>query len=144
MRRHWLIPAIVFIAISLQACAAPLLTNDLSNPKTELQLEAEEFCRKQRGEDAELPPKRFTTDGCSLWPDSDWQECCVTHDMAYWCGGTAGQRAEADERLQQCVRENGHPNAGTFMRLGTRLSGWWVLPTPWRWGYGWSWLESGN
>ena len=42
--------------------------------------------------ETELSP--FTSDGCSLFPDSslinkdDWCECCFQHDLAYWKGGT--------------------------------------------------------
>ncbi len=28
-----------------------------------------------------------------------WQHCCVAHDVAYWRGGTAAQREQADSAL---------------------------------------------
>jgi len=31
-----------------------------------------------------LPPRTFKSDGCSCWPDGDWLECCVKHDLLYW------------------------------------------------------------
>jgi hypothetical protein len=40
-----------------------------------------------KGEPAGTPTRAFLTDGCSWWPDGAWQECCVTHEIAYWCGG---------------------------------------------------------
>lgn len=64
--------------------------------------------------------------------------------MAYWCGGTAKQRAAADRALQQCLAEIDKPFIGTLMRYGTRLGGLSVLPLPWRWGYGWPWPETGS
>jgi hypothetical protein len=128
----------------LVACASPRQTADTSIPKTDQELAAEQLCLIQRGKQAALPPKRFTTDGCSMWPDSDWGHCCVAHDMEYWCGGTAAQRSAADKRLQQCLSDNGNPAMGTAMRIGTRLGGWWLLPLPWRWGYGWPWLDTGD
>ena len=139
MRRRLL----VFLGIALAAgCASPGLADE-PPPKSELELEAEALCRKQRP-DGELPPYRFTTDGCSLWPDSDWRHCCVTHDMAYWCGGTAEQRAAADKALQQCLADADKPVIGSLMRVGTRLGGLSILPFPWRWGYGWPWPETGE
>ena len=40
----------------------------------------------------------FSSDGCSLFPDSsiitdaDWCSCCFVHDIAYWKGGTEAER----------------------------------------------------
>jgi len=48
----------------------------------------------------------FTTDGCSLFPDrsitgaSDWCDCCLAHDLAYWRGGTEEDRLKADRGLK--------------------------------------------
>lgn len=89
--------------------------------------------------DGRLPPYPFTTDGCSAWPDGSWQECCVEHDMAYWCGGAAENRRRADGLLRDCVAARGYPTTGGFMFLGTRVGGHPWLPLPWRWGYGWDW-----
>ncbi len=44
----------------------------------------------------------FSSDGCSLLMDGTfenpelWKECCLTHDIAYWKGGTEENRHEAD------------------------------------------------
>jgi len=27
------------------------------------------------------PPHKFKSDGCSCWPDGNWVECCVEHDL---------------------------------------------------------------
>lgn len=85
----------------------------------------------------ENPPHRFTTDGCSAFPDGDWQACCVEHDLVYWCGGSSRDRKEADARLASCVADTGHELLAPFMKAGVRMGGapWW--PLPWRWGYGW-------
>jgi hypothetical protein len=86
-----------------------------------------------------LPPRDFTTDGCSMFPDGRWVQCCVEHDFAYWCGGSASQRLEVDRGLQDCVAALGQPETAWWMNLGVRAGGhpWW--PFPWRWGYGWDW-----
>lgn len=86
----------------------------------------------------------FTSDGCSLFPDkapigdADWCGCCLAHDRAYWRGGTEEQRRAADDELETCVRKaTGGEALAKAMRAGVRVGGTPVLPTPFRWGYGW-------
>ena len=78
----------------------------------------------------------FKTDGCSMFPDHKWRECCVTHDKAYWKGGAKTQRKEADKKLYECVKEKGFPIVAKIMYFGVRIAGVSYLPTPWRWGFG--------
>lgn len=86
-----------------------------------------------------VPPKAFTTDRCSMWPDGDWWSCCVTHDAAYWCGGSYADRKRADAELARCVGGR----LGSLMYAGVRVGGASWLPTPFRWGYGWDWPQAG-
>jgi hypothetical protein len=88
--------------------------------------------------DAPQPPHPFTTDGCSLWPDGAWRECCIVHDVSYWCGGPATRR-EADRRLRACVDERSGAVNPLLMYYGVRLGGSRWVPLPWRWGYGYPW-----
>lgn len=81
------------------------------------------------------PETPFRHDGCSLFPDGSWQECCIEHDEGYWCGGSYLDRVEADLALARCA---GLP----IMYAGVRLGGTALLPTPFRWGYGRSWPET--
>lgn len=90
-----------------------------------------------------LPPDPFKSDGCSCWPDSDWVECCIEHDLAYWKGGTRHERKEADRRLKECIIQKGHPVIANFMYYGVRAGGTWWLPTSFRWGFGWDYPQSG-
>jgi hypothetical protein len=89
----------------------------------------------------ELSP--FTTDGCSSFPDGTpknknlWLTCCIKHDLAYWQGGTHQQRLDADLELEQCVAKAGEPEIAKLMLQGVRAGGAPMLPTPYRWGYGW-------
>ena len=83
-----------------------------------------------------MPPHAFTTDGCSMWLDGTWVECCVEHDIAYWCGGSAQDRKEADRALSECVAEGGLKGVAWMMYLGVRVGGTPWQPFPWRWGYG--------
>ena len=88
--------------------------------------------------------KPFSSDGCSLFPDSstitshDWCDCCLQHDMAYWRGGTAEQREEADQLLRQCVaNKTGNSALATLMYEGVRVGGSPYFNTWYRWAYGW-------
>lgn len=86
----------------------------------------------------------FTTDGCSVFPDGDagdrarWAGCCVAHDLAYWRGGVAPERRQADLALRHCVLERtARPALAALMYRGVRIGGAPLLPTPFRWAYGW-------
>jgi len=85
----------------------------------------------------------FTSDGCSFYPDgtyadtNQWKHCCFDHDVAYWRGGTAEERLEADEALKQCVIETGAVDTAYLMFSGVRVGGSPDMPTEFRWGYGW-------
>ncbi len=87
----------------------------------------------------------FTSDGCSLFPDrslienSDWCECCLEHDIAYWQGGTKAQRLKADRKLRDCVlARTGNKALAEAMYQGVRLGGSPYFYNWYRWGYGWS------
>lgn len=91
---------------------------------------------------AELAP--FTSDGCSLFPDgtlkerTKWCDCCLTHDLAYWQGGTAAEREASDAALRDCVRtKTGDEQLAETMYLGVRAGGHPAFPVWYRWGYGW-------
>lgn len=101
--------------------------------------------------DGATPPREFTTDGCSggmswFWQtavkpftktDIPWRDCCVTHDRAYWMGGSWYDRRFADRELAQCVEQKGYPVIGWLMYIGVRIGGSPFWPLSWRWGYGW-------
>ncbi len=87
----------------------------------------------------------FTSDGCSLFPDGTlkdrtlWCDCCLSHDMAYWQGGTTAERKKADKALRACVLERTHDKAlAATMYLGVRAGGMPAFPAWYRWGYGWT------
>ncbi|HEX4926047.1 MAG TPA: hypothetical protein VFV50_18280 [Bdellovibrionales bacterium] len=86
----------------------------------------------------------FTTDGCTVIeegtkqdPDK-WGHCCYEHDLAYWAGGTYSERRAADLKFMECIRDAGEPELAVFAYLGVRVGGSALVPSPYRWGYGWS------
>ena len=85
------------------------------------------------------PPEDFGGDGCTLFPDGNYRECCYRHDVDYFRGGTEKERRESDKKLYRCVRsKKGWQNevAAPLMLLGVRVFGGSFLPTPFRWGFG--------
>ena len=89
--------------------------------------------------------RAFTSDGCSLFPDGDfnhrklWCDCCLEHDIAYWRGGTSEQRLQADRQLHDCVLSKTNNNIlADMMFAGVRLGGGPIFPNWYRWGYGWN------
>lgn len=89
----------------------------------------------------------FTTDACSGFPNGTWEHrtlwlhCCTEHDIAYWQGGTRDERRAADFALRECVREAGEPTIANVMLIGVWIGGTPLLPTSFRWGYGWPYLR---
>lgn len=129
------VPLVGLVALA-GACTPQRYGGSLAgaDPDTRAALEA-----RAAAKCAATPAHPFTSDGCSAWPDGDWRECCIEHDMAYWCGGDARSRKAADEGLRACVARHGHPTIGALMYYGVRAGGHPLLPFPWRWGYGWQW-----
>ena len=101
---------------------------------------------------AEVQPslKPFATDGCSMWLDGTpanryaWRHCCVAHDKDYWLGGTAEQRKFSDETLRACVTQAGGRAMAEYLYLNVRWGGAPTWLTPYRWGYGWDYVDSGK
>ncbi len=83
------------------------------------------------------PIRPFVTDGCSRFPDTEWNTaCCVEHDVAYWCGGSAGERVAADEAFAACVADEAGGFLAWLMETGVRVGGHPIFPSSYRWGYG--------
>ena len=131
--------AALLVLLLLAACTARQSRPDLAGvdglTDGALVQRATEQCRARR-HGAEMPPLAFTSDGCSLWPDDGWVSCCVEHDIAYWCGGSADDRWRADNELLLCIRDCCSGNLGRLTYLGVRVGGVPWQPGPWRWGYG--------
>ncbi|CAN5390343.1 hypothetical protein BH20ACI2_BH20ACI2_17250 [soil metagenome] len=82
-------------------------------------------------------PANFKSDGCSLFPDGNYRECCVEHDKTYLIGGSFKARTAADKELYACVRSKGNGKfLASMIFVGVRIGGVSFLPTPFRWGFG--------
>lgn len=89
----------------------------------------------------------FKSDGCSLFPDGDYRNCCVAHDLAYFGGGSWTARWRADKSLYKCVAQTKgfeHKVIAPVMWLGVRIGGVHFLPTPFRWGFGRKKIKAAN
>ncbi len=86
----------------------------------------------------QIPPD-YQSDGCTLFPDGNYRDCCVAHDRDYYVGGSCKERRASDNRLYKCVRnKKGWYNklVAPVMWAGVRVFGTSILPTPFRWGFG--------
>ena len=84
-------------------------------------------------------PADFVGDGCTMFPDGDWGDCCLAHDKAYFRGGTQAERKAADEQLFNCVRAKGglkHRFISDIMWVGVRVGGRIFKDKPYSWGFG--------
>ncbi len=133
MSRYLILFTFMFINLLFAGCA---------DRTTKVNKMAEQVYNENSVGDS-LPPHAFKSDGCSCWPDGEWLKCCVKHDLLYWMGGTGEERKNADLELRKCVTEKGHPILGQVMLLGVRVGGVWWIPTPFRWGFGWNYPDSG-
>ena len=86
----------------------------------------------------------FSSDGCSQFPDGTlsqqdlWCDCCITHDIAYWQGGSRKQKKQADKELRQCIlNKTNNTLLANTMYFGVTIGGLPIFPTWYRWGYGW-------
>jgi hypothetical protein len=94
--------------------------------------------------------KPFATDGCSLWIDGPakspylWRHCCVAHDVAYWQGGSEQARLQSDKELQACIAGLAGQGMANYMYFFVSTGGDPLWLTPYRWGYGWNYVEAGK
>ena len=149
---YWL-NSFIALAVLMITCGCSPRIFSVEGPYTEQNLSAKQLSDiaaqscNQKPKDPAEPIISFTSDGCSvvpdgIWGDDAWRECCVLHDVHYWCGGSSADRIQADRQLQQCVAEKGYPIWGQIMYVGVRAGGHPLWPVPWRWGYGWPWYRN--
>ncbi|MFK7896375.1 MAG: hypothetical protein AB8G23_11090 [Myxococcota bacterium] len=119
----------------MQHAPEPYRSDPVAGAK--LSARAAEECAESGANEGAAPIRPFVTDGCSGVFDAAWNvDCCVEHDIAYWCGGDAAARLRADGAFGECISGEANPFVGWMMKAGVRLGGHPVFPTPYRWGYG--------
>lgn len=92
------------------------------------------------------PPRSFTFDGCTLFPDqvfgTSFRRACLEHDIAYWYGGTAAERKQADLTFKEALAKQGI--LGTSLQYpmywSVRLFGdtFLLRPINANWGFGYN------
>lgn len=99
--------------------------------------------RRENENHPALTLRPFTTDYCSEWPDGNrenpslWADCCFTHDLHYWVGGTEEERKKSDTELKNCVKISGSSLNAFLMYMGVRFGGG-PGNASYSWGYGWT------
>ena len=102
------------------------------------------FWRKYKP--ARWKDEEFKSDGCTLWPDLDYKDCCIEHDRLYFGGGFRSQKRQADLQLTKCVARKGKNAASRaahrfviapLMLVGVTIGGAPSWPWRFRWGFGW-------
>lgn len=140
-----LLALLVHTACSSSGKILPRYEED-SDALARLTQQAEARCA-DRGFPAGVPTIPFFTDGCTAWPDKVVHQCCVVHDMDYWCGGSREDRKLADSRLRECAEaiygEESGPFLGWMLEAGATAGGSPHLRTSWRWGFGHDYAEGG-
>lgn len=92
------------------------------------------------------PPRPFHFDGCTLFPDrvfgTSFRTACRAHDIAYWYGGSAVERVDADQRFKGAIAEQGvsgallqYPMYAAVRLLGNSIV---MRPLNANWGFGYN------
>jgi hypothetical protein len=86
----------------------------------------------------------FKTDNCTFFPEGTvskpdvWKDCCVSHDLWYWVGGTSKEQDQADLDLKSCVTRKSSSFYGNLMYQGVRLGHLSPIKSEYRWSWGWA------
>lgn len=69
-------------------------------------------------------PENFESDGCSLWPDGSWIDCCRLHDyLRSVMDKLQLSMGQTDEIFLQCMVATDHTWMGILMFTGLTLFG---------------------
>lgn len=86
----------------------------------------------------------FKTDLCTFFPEGTidrpmlWADCCISHDLVYWIGGTSSQQDQADLELRNCVSSKANSFYADLMYRGVRLGHLSPIKSQYRWSWGWN------
>lgn len=110
----------IVLYLSLLLCISPVRSSDAE------------------GNNKALP---FETDGCTLFFDGDWKDCCIEHDFIYWIGGVKALQDQADLEVKNCVEDRGHEVLAEIMYFAIRTGHYSPIKHRYKWGWG---LINGN
>lgn len=129
----------IFVVLLLIAATVAVYSDQNFVPQNINELRTEAYSNAKV-----IPPRAFTSDGCSLWPDTvlgtSLTDACAKHDIEYWIGGNSVDRKNADIELRDKINQK-IPLVGDIMYLGVRMFGGMYIPAPWRWGYGFDYTD---
>jgi hypothetical protein len=87
--------------------------------------------------------KTFETDYCTYFTNGTlkepqlWKDCCESHDLDYWVGGSSKDQLNSDKRLKACIDSKGIKWVGTLMYQGVRLGHHSPVKSKYHWSWGW-------
>jgi hypothetical protein len=96
----------------------------------------------QKGSFETAPPisaDEFASDGCTWFPDGNYRDCCVAHDLEYYAGGNWKARWRSDKKLFLCVARKSklyNKLVAPAVWLGVRAGGVSWLKARFSWGFG--------
>ena len=61
--------------------------------------------------------------GCTGWPEGNWHDCCVQHDLDYEAGGNIWAKIKCDHKLGRCVAGKCSMLLGLLMFVGVLILG---------------------
>ena len=139
----WRIP--VYLLLALAALYTAHFAVDLIMPMETTATNIQSAHDYLEAKDLPTPDYEFTQDGCTLWPDRlpghDFREVCLTHDIAYWAGGSKELQKETNQTFKESITHTGPLGfvLGSVMYFGIVYFGdngiSRVINS--EWGYGW-------
>lgn len=93
---------------------------------------------------SEMKLLEFKTDYCTYFPEGTvsrpnlWKDCCISHDLWYWIGGTKSEQDQADINLKTCVTKKSSSFYGNLMYSGVRLGHLSPIKSKYIWSWGWN------
>lgn len=67
--------------------------------------------------------------GCDLWWDGVWKQCCDAHDVAFFTPGDLSDFINANVDMAVCIAGTGHWIMAAIMFVGVMIGGAFV----WKW-----------
>jgi len=109
--RKTFVRILVFPLVLLAILYTAHFSTDLFIPAVTTQGDIDRAKAYLTAEGLETPDREFVRDGCTLWPDKlpghDFNEVCLTHDIAYWAGGDSERQKNANLEFKESIEQTG-------------------------------------